>query len=626
MHMSRLFSQTLRDAPGDAEVISHKLLLRAGFIRQLGAGIFSYLPLARRSLTKIENIMRQEINAIGGQEITMPVVQPADLWQETGRWYQIGSEMGRFKDKNDHDMVLAMTHEEVVADLVRREIRSWWQLPSLIYHIQTKWRDDPRPRAGLIRVREFTMLDSYSLDADFEGLDAQYRAHYAAYFRIFGRCALPVVAVKSDTGMMGGKLAHEFMYLAPIGEDTLILCDSMPRFSGHGCGYTANRQVATFRKPEPEPEAPRPVEKVATPHTSTIADLAQLLGVPESRTAKAVFMMADERFIFAVIRGDMEVNETKLANAVGATALRPAVEAEILAVGAVPGYASPVGLRGGSVGDRPERVGGSVGDRPERVGGSVGDRPEQAGGSVGDRPEQDRPELVIVVDDLIPVSPNLVAGANEDGYHLLNVNYGRDYQADIVCDIAAARDGDLCPQCGAALRSARGVEVGNIFQLGTRYTDALGATYLDREGKPRPVVMGSYGIGAGRLLACIAEEHNDANGLIWPVTVAPYHVHLVSLPGAEAEAEKLYADLWAAGVEVLHDDRSESAGVKFMDADLIGLPLRLTIGKRSLQAGGVEMKRRDRVEKTIVASSEVVAHVKEEIVALEQEITASVRA
>ncbi|MCX6029853.1 MAG: proline--tRNA ligase [Chloroflexi bacterium] len=602
--MSRLFSQTLRDAPGDAEVVSHKLLLRAGFIRQLGAGIFSYLPLARRSLTKIENIMRQEINAIGGQEITMPVVQPADLWQETGRWYQIGSEMGRFKDKSDHDMVLAMTHEEVVADLARREIRSWRQLPSLIYHIQTKWRDDPRPRAGLIRVREFTMLDSYSLDADFDGLAAQYRAHYAAYFRIFGRCGLPTIAVKSDTGMMGGKLAHEYMYLAPIGEDTLILCD--------GCGYTANRQVAAFRKPEPAPEAPRPVEKIATPHTSTIADLAKLLGVPESRTAKAVFMMAagsaplppnpggvsapqsggaggaaDERFIFAVIRGDMEVNETKLANAVGAAALRPATEVEILAVGATPGYASPVGL---------------------------------GGGTVGDRPEYDRAELVIVVDDLIPASPNLVAGANEDGYHLLNVNYGRDYQADIVCDIAAARDGDPCPQCSMALRTARGVEVGNIFQLGTRYTDALGATYLDREGKPRPVVMGSYGIGAGRLLACIAEEHNDANGLIWPVTVAPYHVHLVSLPGAEVEAEKLYADLWAAGIEVLHDDRSESAGVKFMDADLIGLPLRLTIGKRSLQAGGVELKRRDRAEKTIVPLDQVIERIKQEIAALEAEI------
>ena len=293
MRMTRLFSQTLREAPGDAEVTSHQLLVRAGFIRQLGAGIFSYLPLARRSLTKIENIMREEMNRIGGQEVTMPVVHPADLWQATGRWYQIGSEMGRFKDKTDHDMVLAMTHEEVVADLARSIVRSYRQLPALIYHIQTKWRDDPRPRAGLIRVREFTMLDSYSLDADSDGLARQYDAHYQAYFRIFDRCGLPVIAVKSDTGMMGGKLAHEYMYLTDIGEDTLILCDGMPGSAGHGCGYTANRQVAAFRKPAPPAEAPLPIEKVATPHTTTIADLAVFLGVPEAKTAKAVFLMAE---------------------------------------------------------------------------------------------------------------------------------------------------------------------------------------------------------------------------------------------------------------------------------------------------------------------------------------------
>ncbi len=576
MRMTRLFGRTLREAPADAEVISHQLLVRAGFIRQLGAGIFSYLPLARRSLSKLEAIMRQEINGIGGQEVTMPVVHPADLWQETGRWYQIGSEMGRFKDKSDHDMVLAMTHEEVVADLVRSEVRSYRQLPALVYHIQTKWRDDPRPRAGLIRVREFTMLDSYSLDADTDGLAAQYQAHYAAYFRIFGRCGLPTIAVKSDTGMMGGKLAHEFMYLAPLGEDTLILCD--------GCGYTANRQVATLRKPQPAPEPPRPIEKIATPHTSTIADLAALLGVPESRTAKAVFMMAKvadsevERFIFVVIRGDMEVNETKLANVIGARALRPAVEAEIRAVGAVPGYASPVGLK----------------------------------------------DVLVIADDLAPAAPNLVAGANEEGYHLLNVNYGRDYTAAIVTDIAAAREGDPCSECGAALRAARGVEVGNIFQLGTRYTDALGASYLDSEGKARPVVMGSYGIGSGRLLACIAEEHHDEFGLIWPVTVAPYHVHLVGMPGAEVEAESLYTALWAAGIETLYDDRADTAGVKFNDADLIGLPIRLTLGKRSLKEGGVEFKRRDRAEKSIVPLDGAVEHIRQELAALEAEVNANI--
>ncbi|MDD2694810.1 MAG: proline--tRNA ligase, partial [Anaerolineales bacterium] len=333
MRISQLFGNTLREAPAEAEIASHQLLARAGFIRQLAAGLFSYLPLARRSLTKIENIIREEMNAIGGQEMTMPVVHPADIWKETQRWYQIGSEMGRFKDKNGRDMVLAMTHEEVVADLVRKEIRSYRQLPRLVYHIQTKWRDDPRPRAGLIRVREFTMKDSYSLDADWEGLDKQYRLHYQAYFNIFHRCGLSVVAVKSDVGMMGGKLAHEYMYLTPIGEDTLLLCDK--------CGYSANRQIAIFRKPSAEKEAPLPVEKVPTPNTTTIDDLAALLGVPKSKTAKAVFMIAAlpegettrDQFVFAVVRGDMEVNETKLTNALKAKELRPATEAEIKAVG-----------------------------------------------------------------------------------------------------------------------------------------------------------------------------------------------------------------------------------------------------------------------------------------------------
>src|SRR5579859_5062386 len=460
MRMSHLFGQTLREAPAEAEVDSHKLLVRAGFIRQLGAGLFSSLLFAKRSLTKIENIMRDEINAIGGQELSMPVVHPADLWKETGRWYQIGSEMGRFLDKSNHDMVLAMTHEEIVADLVRREVQSYRQLPMLVYHIQTKWRDDPRPRAGLIRAREFTMLDSYSLDPDNEALDKQYRAHYQAYFNIFNRCGLPTIAVGADVGMMGGSLAHEYMYLTPIGEDTLLLCDH--------CGYAANRQIAHFRKPPAAAEEAQPMEKVATPHVATIEALADFLKVPKARTAKAVFMMATlpegegqlERFVFALVRGDMEVNETKLTNALKAKELRPAREDEIRAVGAEPGYASPVGLK----------------------------------------------DVLVVVDDAIPQSPNLVAGANEVGYHLLNVNYGRDYQAQIVADIAAASEGDACPVCGNPMRTTRGVEVGNIFKLGTRYTEALGATFLDSTGTQKPVIMGSYGIGIGRLLACIAEE------------------------------------------------------------------------------------------------------------------------
>ncbi len=586
MKMSKLFSQTLREAPSEAEVVSHQLLTRAGFIRQLGAGIFSYLPLARRSLNKIENIMRDEINAIGGQELSMPVIHPADLWKETGRWYQIGAEMGRFQDRGGRDMVLAMTHEEVVGDLVRKEIHSYKQLPQLIYHIQTKWRDDPRPRAGLIRVREFTMKDSYSLDADWEGLDRQYRAHYQAYFNIFNRCALPTVAVKADVGMMGGKLSHEFMYLTPIGEDTLMLCDQ--------CGYTANRQVARFRKTPAPAEAPKPLETVATPNAKTIEALAKFLGVPKSKTAKAVFMVATiaegqqdvDRFVFAIVRGDMDVNETKLANAVKAKDLRPAREEEIRAIGATPGYASPIGLKG----------------------------------------------AIVAVDDIIPTSPNLVAGANKEGYHLLNVNYGRDFTADIVADLALAVEGAPCPDCGSPLRAARGVEVGNIFQLGTRYSDALGCKFLDKDGQYKPVIMGSYGIGSGRLLACIAEEHHDEHGLTWPISVAPYQVHLLSLAGGENEASQLYAQLLAEGVEVLYDDRNETPGVKFNDADLIGLPLRLTISSRSLKPspeqgrreGGVEFKRRTSADRTIVPLDQIVSRVKMEIAALQAEIGSKV--
>ncbi len=590
MRMSSLFSQTLREAPADAEMPSHKLLVRAGFIRQLAAGIYTAMPLAKRSITKIEDIMRDEINAIGGQEMTMPVVHPAEVWQETERWYQIGSEMGRFKDKNERDMVLAMTHEEVVADLTRKEIHSYRQLPALIYHIQTKWRDDPRPRAGLIRVREFTMKDSYSLDKDWEGLDKQYRAHYQAYFDIYHRCGIPVIAVKSDVGMMGGKLAHEYMYLTPFGEDTLLICDD--------CGYAANRHVATFKKEALPKEDALALKKVATPDCKTIAELAEFLNIPEAKTAKAVFMVADipegessvQKFVFAIVRGDMDLNETKLVNALGASELRPATEEEIEAIGAVPGYASPIGL-------------------PET---------------------NDYLPVVVVVDELIPESANLVAGANDAGYHMLNTNLGRDYQADIVTDLTAARAGDICLNCGGAFNEIRGVEVGNIFKLGTRYSDSMGCTFQDKDGVEKPVIMGSYGIGSGRLLASVAEEHNDDYGLIWPITVAPYQVHLVVLlskkdQGASLEAaNRLYDKLLAEGIEVLFDDRDESPGVKFNDADLIGMPIRLTVSGRGLEKGQFEFKRRDQKEKRMIARDEIVEAVKAEIARLHTEIQAKI--
>lgn len=579
MRMSQLFSQTMREAPSDVESISHKLLLRARFIRQIGAGIFSYLPLAKRSVNKIENILREEMNAIGGQEISMPVIHPAELWQETGRWYQIGSEMGRFKDKNNHDMVLSMTHEEVIAFLARSEVRSYRQLPQLLYHIQTKWRDDPRPRAGLIRAREFTMKDSYSLDADQAGLDKQYDAHYHAYLKMFSRCALPVLPVKSDTGMMGGKFAHEFMYLNPIGEDTLLICDH--------CGYSANRQIAQKRKHPHIDEIPRPVEKVATPECKTIVELANYLSIPTHQTAKAVFLVATsvngvdrfEKFVFAVVRGDMDVNETKLAAQVHAIDLRPATEDEIRAVGAVPGYASPVGLK----------------------------------------------DVTVVVDELIPQSVNLVSGANEDGFHLRNVNFGRDYQADIIADITLTNEGDECIDCGSPLKAVRGVEVGNIFKLGTWISEATGCYYLDQNGHSQPIVMGSYGIGIGRLLACIAEEHNDEHGLVWPISVSPFDVHLVVLPSksgsdqnmVNALAENLYNQFEEEKIECLIDDRQESPGIKFNDADLIGNPIRLTVSERSVSNGGVEFKRRDKPEKSIIPFESTIPAVREEIKKLE---------
>lgn len=556
MRMSILFARTLREAPSGAELAGHRLLLRAGFIHQLGSGIFTLLPLGRRASDRIEEILREEMNAIGGQEMSMPVVNPAEPWKETGRWYGIGEEMARFRDRGGRDMVLAMTHEEVVGVVARDVIQSWRQLPRLIYHIQTKWRDDPRPRGGLIRVREFVMKDSYTLDADAEGLDRQYDAHFQAYQRIFRRCGVPVVTVLADVGMMGGSTSHEFMYLTPAGEDTLLLCDA--------CGHRANRQVATFDKPEPPREVARDRKRVATPGVTTITDLAEFLDIPASRTAKAVFQVATvvdedgrerDRLVFAVVRGDMDLSETKLRNAVGAKDLRPATDEEIRAAGAVPGYASPVELIGAGAGSSGTGV-------------------------------------LVVADDLVTRSPNLVAGANEADHHLENVNYGRDWEADVVTDLVAADEGRPCPECGEPLRTRRGVEVGNIFKLGTRYSEALGCTYLDADGRERPVWMGSYGIGSGRLLACIAEEHHDEDGLTWPVTVAPYQVHIVALGGGEEAAESVYGRLRAVGLDVLLDDREESAGVKFNDADLLGMPVRLTVSARSLGKGGVELQLR----------------------------------
>lgn len=575
MRMSRMFSKTLREAPNGADTKGYEYLLRAGYIRQMGAGIFSLLPLGFRATEKIKGIIRSEMEAIGAEEMEMPVVNPADIWKETGRYYSIDKEMSRFKDRNNRDMVLAMTHEEAVTDIARGEIDSYKRLPLLVYQMQTKWRDDPRPRAGLIRVREFTMLDSYSFDKDVAGLDKVYRDHYRAYFRIFSRCALPSIAVGADSGMMGGKISHEYMYLSPIGEDTIIYCPE--------CGYTANRQIAKFQK-EFFPEEMKPIEKKATPEAKTIEALAEYLGIDPRKTAKCVFMVGsfindkngeeEDKLIVALVRGDLEVEESKLSNAARANALRPAHEEEIMACGMVPGYASPIGAKG---------------------------------------------DFICIVDETVAKSNNLVAGANEAGFHYLNTNYGRDYEG-IVADIASARDGFACPVCGKPLKASKGVEIGNIFQLGTRYSESMNCTYQDENGKQVPVVMGSYGIGVGRLLACIAEEYNDESGLKLPVSVAPYQVHLVSLVKETEVADKLYEELQKAGIEVLYDDRKETAGVKFADADLIGIPLRITLGNRSLKEGKVEVKIRETGETTSFLLEDIADEIKAEIAREQAEI------
>ena len=545
MRLSRLFFATLRDDPAEADMASHRLLVRAGYVRQLGAGLYSMLPLGLRVQRRIEQVIREEIDGIGGQELEMPVVHPADLWRQSGRYDRIGPEMARFRDRGGRDMVLAMTHEEVVAGLTRDIVRSYRQLPAIVYHFQTKFRDEPRARGGLMRVREFVMKDSYSIDADADGLDRSYQLHHEAYERIFRRLGLDTIAVSSDVGIMGGSGAHEFMVLNPHGEDTLVLCDS--------CGYAANQQIAPLAVPAPAAERLAAVEEVATPGTETIDTLAEHLDIPTSRTAKAAFLVTgDGRLVTSIVRGDFAVNETKVTNAIQAGGgLRPATPDEIRAAGMEPGYGSPIGAR----------------------------------------------NTVVVVDALAAASPNLVAGANRPGVHLRNVNVGREFSPDVVADIANVRDGDPCPRCGAATRLAEGIEVGNIFKLGTEFTEALGATFLTEDGSRRHPVLGSYGIGLGRAMACIVETHHDDKGIVWPAEVAPYAVHLVAIgavrDAAVADAaDAVYRRLTGAGVAVLYDDREESPGVKLTDAELLGMPRIVTISPRSLAAGGVEVTER----------------------------------
>ena len=556
MRISQLFGKTLRRDPAEAETASHRLLLKAGMMHQVAAGVYAYLPLAYRSLRKIEQIIREEMDAAGGQEIHMPTLHPLELWQETERDAAFGQTLFRLSDRRGRDLVLAPTHEEVITQMVKTNVNSYRDLPLILYQIHTKFRDEPRPRAGLIRAREFDMKDAYSFDADEEGLALSYGKMAQAYRNILSRCGLPTMEVEADSGAIGGKDSDEFILPAEAGEDTVLHC---PR-----CGYAANAERATGVIPSVPPEAELPLEEVATPGVKTIAELAAYLGVPESKTLKAVFYSADQQVVFVTLRGDLDVNEVKLGNALHAKDLRLATDEEVVQAGLVAGSASPVGLKG----------------------------------------------ITVVADESIRQGSNFVVGANKENYHLRNANYPRDFQAALVTDIALAQEGHGCPQCGAALRSIRGIEVGHVFKLGTFFSERLGATYLDAQGQQHPIIMGCYGIGVGRLLAAAIEQNHDDRGIIFPPPIAPYQVYLVSLNPEDARvrqaAEELYTRLQDEGLEVLYDEREESAGVKFNDADLLGLPVRLVVSPRTLREGSVEVKGRREEQSRLVGAGEVV--------------------
>ncbi|HEX78071.1 MAG TPA: proline--tRNA ligase [Dehalococcoidia bacterium] len=560
MRFSRLFVKTLRQAPAEADTVSHQLLLRAGMVQQVAAGVYAYLPLAWRVLRKIEQIIREEMDRAGGQELMMPGLQPVEIWEQSGRRDAFGKTLFTFTDRRDRRLCLGPTHEEVAAGLASRYVQSYRDLPLLLYHIQTKFRDEPRPRGGLLRVREFDMKDLYSFDVDEAGLDVSYKKMLQAYKNVYDRCGLPTVVVEADSGAIGGKESHEFMLIADSGEDEVFHCPA--------CGYAANAEKAESVKPRLEAEEPASIEEVATPGIKTIEDLANFLGIPPSRTLKAVFYTADDQVVFVTIRGDFEVNETKLKNALKAHELRLASDAEVARAGLVAGYASPLGVHG----------------------------------------------IKTVGDDSIALGTNFVAGANKPDTHLRNVNYPRDFGVDILTDIALARVGDACPRCGERLQSIRGIEVGHVFKLGTFISERLGAYYLDKDGATRPIFMGSYGIGLGRLMAAAIEHSHDEQGIIWPLPIAPYHIYLCPLytddPEIERVAEDTYAQLEKAGFEVLFDDRRESPGVKFNDADLLGIPIRLTLSSRTLKQQSIELKWRSKKETELLPLSGLVETLK----------------
>ncbi len=561
MRMSKLLLKTLREAPSEAELASHRLLLRAGLITPLAAGIYCFTPVGWRAVQNIERIIREEMDASGAQEVHLPAIQPIEVWEQSGRDQTMGQTLFRLTDRRERGFALGPTHEEVISILAARNIQSYRDLPVTLYQIQTKFRDEARPRGGLIRLREFTMKDAYSFDTGWDALDASYTAAFDAYVRIFERAGVPVIPVAADSGAIGGKDSQEFIFLTDEGEDSILLCPN--------CGYAANAEKADFIRPPAIEAVPLPVEKTHTPGQKTITQLARFLNVDPRQTNKAVMYRADGRPVFVSIRGDLDVNEIKLKNTLKATELEPLEENAVRALGLVPGSASAVGLEG----------------------------------------------VLVVADRSATEAVNLVAGANEEDYHLLNTNFGRDWQAAIVGDIALAREGDACAVCGTGLEVRRGIEMGHVFKLGTMYSEKMGVLYLDEAGERQPAVMGCYGIGVERMLAAIIEANHDDNGITWPLDVAPYDVHIVGLnlelTEPAAILSQIETELTAARLSVLADDRPDSAGIKFKDADLLGMPVRLTVSPRALEKGGIELRVRRTGETEIVPAGQVVSRVKE---------------
>ncbi len=566
MRLSKMHLKTLREVPNEAELPSHVLLLRTGMIRKLVSGVYGYMPLGWRSLRKIENIVREEMDKAGGQEILMSAIQPSELWEESGRWFAYGPELWRLKDRHGREFCLGPTHEEIFTDIVRNDITSHRQLPINLYQIQTKYRDEARPRFGLMRSREFIMKDAYSFDKDQAGLDKSYEDMYAAYEKIFTRCGLTFRPVEADTGAIGGSNSHEFTAISEFGESEIAYCEN--------CDMAATTERAEVKDAEPQTDVEMlPLEKKFTPDTKTIEDVANYLELDKKQTIKALLFVTYDDFgkengyVAAFVRGDRELNEIKLVNALNIPehAIEFADEAKMGEVtGCVGGFTGPMGLH----------------------------------------------DCTIVVDSELVGLKNLCAGANEKDHHYINMNYGRDYKGDIVADIKTLLEGDPCPVCGAPVKHARGIEVGQVFKLGTKYSEAMGAYYKDEEQKDKPIVMGCYGIGVSRTLAAVVEQHYDENGIIWPMSVAPYHVIITLVkPDDEVQAniaEKIYDELGKAGVEVLLDDRKERPGVKFKDADLLGIPVRITVGKGAAD-GIVEYKLRRDADKTEMPVDEAVA-------------------